>query len=241
MMDTLFLDIETIPGQAPWIREWVKDNIKAPGNYKKQDSIDKWMQEHGPAAIDEKLRSCGLAAETGEIICIGYAVNDQPAKSIYGPEAEILEAFMHEINALITDKKMFPHLVGHNAIDFDIPYIYRRCIVNGVAMPSRFPKPIELKAWSDGITDTMTEWAGIRGKISLDRLAKALGIDGKSGIDGSMVWDMWKAGQVKEICDYCKADVELTRLIYNRLTSPLRPTLQSIASTNPPRPLTGAK
>jgi len=215
-MNTLFLDIETIPGQAPWIREWAKSKVKAPGNYKKPESIEKWMKENGPAATEEKMHSCGLAAETGEIVCIGFAVNDEPVKVLSGNETEILEDFMGVISEL--HERSFPHLVGHNAIGFDLPYIYRRCIINGVAIPPRYPKPIELKAWSDAITDTMLEWAGVRGKISMDRLAKALGLEGKSEIDGSMVWDMWKQGQIKEICDYCKDDVELVRNIYYRLT-----------------------
>lgn len=67
----------------------------------------------------------------------------------------------------------------------------------------------------------MHEWSnwGGRDKSSLEHLAIALDIPTpKDGIDGSEVYDYYKNGKIKEICDYCMRDVEATRLVYKRMT-----------------------
>ena len=49
-------------------------------------------------------------------------------------------------------------------------------------------------------------------------LAEALGIEGKGDMDGSKVWDAWKAGQCEQVCEYNVDDIRMNREIYNRLT-----------------------
>lgn len=52
----------------------------------------------------------------------------------------------------------------------------------------------------------------IRKKVELEHIALALGISiPKDGIDGSQIFDFYKAGKVNGICEYCKRDVETTR------------------------------
>jgi predicted PolB exonuclease-like 3'-5' exonuclease len=57
-------------------------------------------------------------------------------------------------------------------------------------------------------------------KLGLEHVALALGnpTPKGEGIDGSEVWNFFKAGKVKEICDYCERDVETTRAVYKRMT-----------------------
>jgi predicted PolB exonuclease-like 3'-5' exonuclease len=40
----------------------------------------------------------------------------------------------------------------------------------------------------------------------------------EGGIDGSQVFDFYKAGKLSGIADYCKRDVETTRAVYKRMT-----------------------
>jgi predicted PolB exonuclease-like 3'-5' exonuclease len=40
---------------------------------------------------------------------------------------------------------------------------------------------------------------------------------GNGRLDGSEVFTYFKKGKLKEICDYCNADVEVTRKIYKRM------------------------
>ena len=50
----------------------------------------------------------------------------------------------------------------------------------------------------------------------LDKIAKLIGAPGKSGIDGSQVWDFYRQGKLEEIVNYCEADVVNTYLVYLR-------------------------
>jgi len=62
----------------------------------------------------------------------------------------------------------------------------------------------------------MTAWAGAKGTISQDNLAKALGLSGKGDFDGSMVAEAWANGEHERIAYYCLSDVETVRAIYRR-------------------------
>ena len=72
---------------------------------------------------------------------------------------------------------------------------------------------------SESVYDVMWEWEHWGNKrISLDRLAQALGIESpKDGIDGSKVYDYYQEGRTSEIYDYCLRDVKATREIYRRM------------------------
>jgi predicted PolB exonuclease-like 3'-5' exonuclease len=73
---------------------------------------------------------------------------------------------------------------------------------------------------SEPIYDAMHEWNqwGYGKNVSLDSLARALGVPTSKGkMDGSEVFAYYKKGKLKEICDYCNADVEVTRKIYKRM------------------------
>ena len=54
-MIDIFVDIETIPNQSPEYRAMVRENIKAPAQYKKPDSIAAWLAENADTATDEAI------------------------------------------------------------------------------------------------------------------------------------------------------------------------------------------
>ena len=56
--------------------------------------------------------------------------------------------------------------------------------------------------------------------ISLDRLAKVLGLESSKGqgIDGSRVYDKFCEGCHGEIAEYCMRDVGLVREVYYRMS-----------------------
>jgi hypothetical protein len=73
------------------------------------------------------------------------------------------------------------------------------------------------KPWDDCINDTMLMWSSSsQERISQDKLATALGLAGKTDMDGSMVADMWLQNPDKVI-QYCLDDVEQNREIHKRL------------------------
>jgi hypothetical protein len=53
----------------------------------------------------------------------------------------------------------------------------------------------------------------------MDDIANFLGISGKTeGVDGSKVFDLWQAGYLQIINDYCAQDVEVTRNVHRIIT-----------------------
>jgi predicted PolB exonuclease-like 3'-5' exonuclease len=108
-------------------------------------------------------------------------------------------------------------LVGHNAIGFDIPFLWKRAMILGVKPPREFPR--SPKPWGESVIDTMLLWdSQQRAGGSMDRICRLLGIPGKGDMDGSMVWPMYQAGRLTEIAHYCKGDVERTRSMHRRMT-----------------------
>ena len=58
------------------------------------------------------------------------------------------------------------------------------------------------------------------GKINSEDLAKVSYIVYKNREENPIntVYNFYKAGKIKEICEYCKRDVEATREVYQRMT-----------------------
>lgn len=216
------IDIETIPGQQPGLRERLAADIKAPAQYKKADSIAEWLRDNRESAAEEAWLKTSFDGALGQICVIGYAIEDQDPVALYAADYEngdagLLRDFFAAIADLRADgRPVKPTFIGHNLAAFDLPFIFHRAVINGVPLPAGFP--IHPKPWGDECFDTMTYWAGPRDRISLDNLCRALGIEGKGGMDGSQVWPMVRAGRIAEVADYCKHDVEITRAAYKRLT-----------------------
>ena len=98
-------------------------------------------------------------------------------------------------------------------------FIYQRSIVLGI-------KPtVELtfaRYRNNPIFDIMHEWKkwNMNASISLDTLSKILKLPTSKGgeIEGKDVAKAYIDGRIKEICEYCEKDVELTRKIYKKMT-----------------------
>jgi len=199
----LFLDIETIPAigeQVELIRSFWQDSCK------KNNSVIK----KGVNDFETFYRNTSFQGEFGRILCIGYATDDNTASAFHGEEKSILENFW----GLAREASLF---VGHNVMDFDLRFIYKRSAIHGVR-PSRELSFARYR--SDPIFDTMREWEkwGAQG-VSLHKLSLALGITSpkEEGIDGSKVYDYYLEGKTDEIVKYCIRDVEATRKVYNRM------------------------
>ena len=200
-MTTLFLDIETLPaeeGKHETLRTlYAKKCAKAE------------RQSHEAEDFEQYVLNTSFDGAFGRILCIGYAVDDGPTDALVGDEQDMLRLFWD----LARNASLF---VGHNLMEFDLPFIYQRSIVLRVR-PSK--KLSFARYRSDQIYDTMKEWSQWgRQQVGLEHLALALGIPTpKEGIDGSQVFAFYQAGRVDEIVQYCKRDVETTRAVYKRM------------------------
>lgn len=217
-MIDIFVDIETIPNQSPEYRAMVRKNIKAPAQFKKQDSIDAWLAENAETATDEAIAKTSFDPALGHIACIGWAIGDGQAKTVsntdIGDEEANLNGFFSAIN-----QECGVHTarwIGHYISGFDLRFLMNRAIILGVKLPSALIFPRDIKPWSDQVFDTMVSWAGPKGSISQDNLAKAFGLAGKGDFDGSMVAEAWANGEHDKIANYCLSDVETVREIYRR-------------------------
>ena len=215
MKKTLFLDLESIPAPEEY-RESIE--VSPPGNITKQETIDKWWVEKAPALIEKGYRDTSFNGGYGQICQISWAVDDgEISGEMLGgnrsDEKEMLAAALATIEMQLGAANN-PYLCGHYISGFDLKFIKHRCIVLGIHVP-QWLKP-NAKPWDEGIRDTMILWAGARDTISLDNLCKILGIEGKSGFDGSMVYDAWLAGEHQKISDYCASDVEKVRQVNKR-------------------------
>ncbi len=202
----MFLDIETLP--APEHTHETLKEIHAYRKKKREQNGEKYNR-----SFEQFLAETGLDGTFGRIFCISYAINDDMIHCICDEsEKKMLESFWEAAQ----DVDLF---VGFNVMDFDLKYIIQRSIVHGVK-PKTKVRLSFARYRSDPIYDIMHEWNlwGHGRNVSLDSLARALGIQSsKTNMDGSEVFAYYKKGKHKEICDYCNADVEVTRKIYKRM------------------------
>lgn len=170
-----------------------------------------------------------LSGDFGRILCIGFTNEDglggmtrgclgwdEAHKRFTCDERQTLATFWRMLYGF---RLSVDRIVGHNLFDFDLKFIYKRSVVHGVK-PS-----VELsfaRYRNQPLYDTMHEWErwGYGSKISLDRLARVLNLPSSKsdGVDGSQVSQLFSAGEHEAIYNYCLRDVELTRLIYRRMT-----------------------
>lgn len=204
----LFLDIETVPGYASYHdlpEEWKVLWDKKASYFRKNEDPP-----------EESYLNAGIYAEFGKIVCIstgmiGLQENERVLrlKSFYGTnEADLLRSFADLINRLLLKREIV--LCAHNGKEFDFPFIARRMIIHGIALPAIFDTAGK-RPWEVGHIDTMELWkfGDHKHYTSLNLLASVFQIDSpKSDIDGSQVSTVfWKDMDVTRIVQYCRRDV----------------------------------
>jgi len=215
MLSNLFvLDIETVPQYEDY------DLLPPSWQILWYDKISKTVPENTPPK-ESYLQKAGILAEFGKIVCISTAfffddTNRKTAlkvKSIYGDdEKELLISFIGLCNKVYARDPHF-QFAGHNIKEFDIPYICRRMVVNGVQLPE-YLQIHDKKPWELKMFDTLNWWkfGDHKNYISLHLLSNVLGIPtSKTDMDGSMVQHVYyKDKNIRRIADYCERDVIVT-------------------------------
>jgi len=227
-MIKLFLDLETLPAQQEWIKKDIIENVKPPANLKKAESIAKWQEEKGADAGEKEWLKTSFDGGAGEICTIGFALDESKAISIQRTDAiterSILQDFFDLLASEANNLHMTPRFmdiqwIGHNVIDFDLRFLYKRCVINNINTYG-IKIPVDARHGYKEVYDTMKAWNGWQSKPggSLDRICKLLDIKGKEGIGGAEVWPAFGRGEYEKIAEYCINDVEITREVYRRLT-----------------------
>jgi len=238
-MTTITLDIETIGTSDESVIADIAAGITPPGNITKAETIAAWNLDKKPAAVEEAVAKTSFDGAVGQIVCVGMAINDEPAIANCLTDERVLlagvfmaiqtAATLHYKSGTAKDTPIV--FVGHNVSGFDLRFLWQRAVVLGLKPPACLLKAMKAKPWDGVIADTMIMWSPERERrISLDRLCKALGVPTSKGdMDGSKVWAAFKAGELDKIATYCAADVEATRACYRRMTFS-EPDLLSVAA-----------
>jgi hypothetical protein len=209
----LLIDIETVPAYP--VFEGMSEEWQALWQEKVQRSLPEDV-----SAAEFYPQRAGVMAEFAKVICIsiGYFRKNGPAlqlrlKSFYGDHEKILlQDFIDALQKMDTNNNKWS-FTGHNIKEFDIPFICRRLLINGLVVPP-FLDFQNMKPWETNMVDTFQYWrfGDYKHYTSLKLLAAALNVPSpKDDIDGSMVADVyWKEKNIDRIVTYCQKDVVTT-------------------------------
>lgn len=205
----LFLDIETAPQTYSYeeLDETTKKLFEGKTRFQLKD--DKSPEE----VYNERA---GILAEFGKIICISVGFVNESAtgrqirlKSFYHDDEETL---LKQFKKLLEDHyNTDSHILcGHNAKEFDFPYICRRMLINGIPLPGILDIAGK-KPWEINHLDTMELWkfGDYKAYTSLALLCHVFQIptpkDDISGADVARVY--YEEQDLERIKVYCEKDV----------------------------------
>jgi len=222
----MFLDIETVPQQAD-ISEISEDLAHL--WEEKYHLIQKRMPEKytdETTAAEAFANSAGIYAEFGKIVCIsvgfihfkGLEMHFRTKSFAGDDEKKLLTDFAQLLAKFCTSREHT--LCGHNIKEFDIPYICRRILINGISLPSILQISGK-KPWEIAFIDTLELWkfGDYKNYTSLKLLTAVFGIPTpKDDIDGSQVAGVYyKEKNIERIATYCQKDVVATAQVFLRM------------------------
>ena len=222
----LFLDIETVPQTASidelspemkhlWEDKFAIIKARMPEKYSEEATADYGYQN-----------GAGIYAEFAKIVCISVGViyfkgseKHIRTKSFAGhDEVKLLHDFALMASKFLVSAQHY--VCGHNIKEFDIPFICRRMLVNGLTIPSALDVSGK-KPWETSFIDTLELWkfGDFKNYTSLKLLTAIFGIPTpKDDIDGSQVASVYyNEKDVNRISLYCEKDVVATAQVYLRL------------------------
>ncbi len=215
-MNVLVFDIETVPdvelGRRAYGLEGLADAEVAKAMFTRQRQATGHdflpHEQHRVIAISCALRS----RDTLRVWSLGEPGAD---------EADIVGRFFEGI------ERFTPDLVSWNGGGFDLPVLHYRALAAGIQAPTywetgdgntafRYNNYLSRYHWRH--LDLMDVLSGMqpRARASLEDMAHLLGLPGKLGFSGAMVWDAYLAGEIDAIRRYCETDVLNTYLVYLR-------------------------
>jgi 3'-5' exonuclease len=217
LKNILFVDVETVP--------MVEDFHELPDAFK-----DLWIKKAKRIKGDEDItpeelffEKAGIYSEFGKIVCVsaGFFYGEPGelkfrCKAFWDEnEKDLLESFAALLSEKFNTQDHF--LCGHNAKEFDFPYMARRMLINQIPLPSILNIPGR-KPWEVTFIDTMELWkfGDYKNYTSLALLAAAFSIptpkDDIMGSDVARVY--WKEKNPERIAVYCNKDVVTTARLY---------------------------
>ena len=186
-MDHLAIDIENIPLDI------------------KDEKIREYLMDK---QISREMRC--LNPLYSKIICICLKPKDKETIILSSDnEKELLEQFWD----IVKDYHLF---ITHNGYGYDIPFIIIRSTINKIK-PKVNINSNKFQMATSNHFDTMLYFNqnGVFINPRLDIVAKTCGIDiPKNRFDGREIERLYKKGEIEQIKQHCKEDVEITENVY---------------------------
>lgn len=204
----LVLDIETYKDVPKLLAEKRIEKMQPRKGTKDIEKIKAQLQ----AKIDAIEEKAALSPLTGRVICVGLCWRDIPETEwasnviIDADESVLLKCALEEIDRINPCR-----IITYCGSGFDIPFLAARCALHQIKGEFRWPMgkyhPLHVDLFEvlekEG---SLEDWA-----ILFTGAGKMSG--------GSDIAEMWEKGKTQEIVDHCRQDVELTALLYDRLSS----------------------
>ena len=219
----LFIDIETVPCVATY--NLLNEEMQKQWDRKSRLFKSSNEENNVPALLFTE--KAAIFSEFAKVVSIGIgclvekeggwkmvlkALSDDDEKVLLNKFCEALTRFGETAKDL--------RFCGHNIKEFDIPFLCRRMIINGMQLPECMQIHGK-KPWEVAHLDTLDLWkfGDHKHYTSLALLAAVLNIPSpKDDIDGSMVGDVyWNEHNLPRINRYCLQDVFTTAKIFLRL------------------------
>lgn len=219
----MFLDIETVP----IVRDYDSLSERMQAEWEKKS---RFLKKDAPEDVTfSQLFSdkSGVYAEFAKVVCVSFGSLHHTdgkwlmrLKSIAMDDEQQLLSEFADVVSRFTAYNAQMAFCGHNIKEFDIPFLCRRMLVNGVQLPPVMNLSGK-KPWENPHIDTMDMWkfGDYKNYTSLALLAEILGIPSpKEDIDGSMVADVYyNDNDLPRISRYCLRDVATTARVFLRL------------------------
>lgn len=239
MYKLVFLDIEAHK-ERPWKDLTLQKKQAFVNHYYKQDedvySTDDWnlFFEQKPEN-EEELKTfihlknverqynmkSGLIPEFGRVICVSIGIEDLTedlrVMCFKGPdEKKILMQLKKVLDKVSVDDY---GIAGWNIINYDIPYLAKRYIINEISVPITL-NPIGSKPWERRDQDVMLLWrcSGYQ-SVSLEVACASLNIPVKfTEHTGKDLWEIELEDMDWDMVEkYCNNDMYSSYLIYKLL------------------------
>ena len=224
--EILFFDIETVRitenledlknTNKPLYDVWEKKKDFFHRNYTSSDEQDS----------DEEVfnKWVGMSPEFGKIVCFSFGIFKGGEKKITSYSGEDEFEILKNVHKILISPAMRKYtLCAHNGKNFDLPFLSKRFIINGIMPPDILPN-CDTKPWEMNVIDTKDVWSyGVwRTLSSLDLVCAAMGIQTpKDDIDGSQVGEVFytEEGGVERIEKYCEKDVVALMEVVEKLVN----------------------
>ena len=214
----LFFDVETVP----LIYDFDELDDRGKDLW---DKKTRFLQEREGLDAKQIYQKAGIYAEFGKVICIsvGYILQKGGEeqirlKSIAGKDEKVLlQEFIDLLNSYYDSRDFV--FCAHNGKEFDIPFLSRRILINGLKLP-RMLNLAGKKPWEIKHIDTMELWkfGDYKHFTSLDLLTYIFAIPTpKDDMDGSQVAKVYyEENDLDRIIHYCEKDVIATIQLFRR-------------------------